>query len=274
MAKLIKHEYSNEQLVAIVEEIKNAEPLLAQGLFREVELSDLYNRANQMYEASVDHDSIQYRKYDRARRETTRWREVSRSGYVDEEDGRELLEIKQQIIELLDLRNVEVQSEEIFIPPNSEYLSRIAIRNILSTAQSSIDIKDDYLFSVNKLTKNIELLMILHPYLGTSLSLTVRLLGSSDNLPVEVISDVQAFLKQHDSVDFKGYSHRSDGERQTHDRFIIIDGTQVYKIGTSIKDIGTSQSSIDKVNDQSVASEYIAQFGDWWKKAKNYDGLG
>lgn len=273
MATLLKNIPTNDELVAIIEAIKNIESLLTQGLLRESELNDLENRASNAYESAVDHNSIQYRKYDRSRRQTTRWREVSRSGYVDQNDGAGLLELKQQIIELLDLHDIEVQPAEVFLPPNSEYRGRFILRNILSTAAKSIDIKDDYLFSVSKTTQNIELLPILQPYLGTSLSLSVRLLGSSKQLPAPILSDIKTFLKEHSSVKIMGYSHSSTGNRETHDRFIIIDEKDIYKIGTSIKDLGATQSNIDKVNDQSIKASYIKLFSEWWAKSSGYDGI-
>ena len=65
------------------------------------------------------------------------------------------------------------------------------------------------------------------------------------------------------------------GDRQTHDRFIIIDGKEVFKVGTSAKDLGVTmaQSSVDMVNDPDVTAEYIKQFDEWWCKASNYPGL-
>jgi hypothetical protein len=52
------------------------------------------------------------------------------------------------------LREVKVEPKEVFIAPGEPFTGRLAIRNILSRAQTSIDIKDDYLFSANKTTKN------------------------------------------------------------------------------------------------------------------------
>lgn len=264
---------TDDELLQIIEEIKKAEPLLAQGLLREGELTTLQSKANQAYESAADHDSIQYRKYDRQRRQTTRWREINRSGYINKEDGATLLILKQQITELLNLHQVEVQPTEIFLPANSEFTGRLALRNTLSTAAISVDIKDDYLFSANSHTKNIDLLAILQPYLDTPLKLRVRLLGSSKELPAQIISDVKAFIKQYPQVEFKGYSHSSDGNRETHDRFIIIDGKDTYKVGTSIKDLGAAQSNIDKVNNPAISAIYIKQFEEWWSKATAYTGL-
>src|SRR5258708_17927310 len=270
---ITKTSYTEADLLIIVEEVKKAEPLLAQGLLREDELNKLQSIEKHAYELMVNHDSVQYRKYDRSRREATRWREVSRSGYVDLDDAYVLLELKQQIIELLNLHQIPVQPTEIFLPPNSEHTGRVTVRNILSRASTSIDIKDDYLFGVNKTTKNIDLLLIVGPYLDTSLNITLRLLGSSDSLPSAVLSDVKAFITQYPTVQIKGFSHSTDGDKETHDRFIIIDGSEVYKIGASIKDLGSAQTSIDKVNDPAITAQFIHYFSSWWSRATAYPDL-
>ncbi len=259
-------------LIDIVEQIEEAKSLLAEGLYREKELEALQRRASEAYEATADHNSIQYRKYDRKRRERTIWREVSRSGYVVLDDAIQLIELQQQIIELLNLHDVDIQPTEIFVAPRTPFTTRTYLRNILSRAETSIDLKDDYLFSANRTTFNVELLNILQPYMNTSLNISARLLGSDQNPPNQVVSDVKAFMSQFPNVQIKGNMPPS-GSRETHDRFIIIDHNEVYKVGTSVKDLGSAQSAIDKVDDPSVIQKYVTQFDSWWTSAHDYSNL-
>lgn len=262
---------SDDELRKIIDEIDSAQTLLAQGLLREQEFNDIRSRANDAYEGTVDHDSIQYRKYDKSRREHTVWREVPKSGYVKEGNGWSFSDIRQQISELLDLKGAPApHPKELFLPPNSEYSARFNIRNILSTATKTIDIKDDYLFTVNKKTKNIEMLYILAPYLDTSLDIKVRLLGSEKELPATV-SDIDTFLRQYDNrAAIRGSTPNKNNQRETHDRFIIIDNDSVFQIGASIKDLGKAQSSIIAVDDTNVRKQYVSQFEEWWNVAKPY----
>ncbi|MBI4034282.1 hypothetical protein HY380_00075 [Candidatus Saccharibacteria bacterium] len=260
-------------LKKVIEEITKVEPILNQGLLRLDELRALTTIARREYEVASNHDSIQYRKYDKTRRSRTRWRPVRRSGYAESDDGSELLELKQEIAELLHMSGVKVETKEIFLPPGQPFLGRTAIRNILSRAAVSIDIKDDYLFSSNQHTKNLELLQILSPYLESSLKLRVRLLGSSQNLPRPVLSDVAAFMKQFPNAELKGYSHSEDGSKQTHDRFIIIDNKEVFTSGASLKDLGISQSAISQVKDETTTRQYTKVFDQWWVQASPYTGL-
>ncbi len=270
----------DETLQRIVDQIEEAKPLLAQGLYRDKELTELTQRAGNAYKGTADHNSVQYRKYDRDRRQTTRWREVSRSGYVGNDDAHDLFDLQQQIIELLNLHGVDIQTTELFIAPRTPYTARVYLRNILSRAKTSIDLKDDYLFSANRTTHNIDLLNILQPYMDSSLNITARLLGSDHilgssanpaTLPI-LVSDIRAFIAQYPRAEFKGNAP-VPGPRVTHDRFIIIDRTEVYKVGTSVKDLGSAQSGIDKVDTDTVARQFITQFDAWWAAAHDYPEL-
>jgi hypothetical protein len=271
--KRLTNSLNDDELSKLVEDINKAKPLLEQGLLRESELFELYRKSYDAYEGTVDHDSIQYRKYDKDRREHTVWREVSRSGYVDISDAADLLMIQQQIIELLNLHSVDVQPTELFISPGSDYTARFYIRNVLSRAAASIDIKDDYLFSANKTTQNIDLLWILQPYVSTALKIDLRLLGDQKNPPNSTAADIKAFMRQNPTVLIRGNAVPASGRRETHDRFIIIDHKDVFKIGASIKDLGSAQTSIDIVNDPTVSSSYVGQFETWWSNARPYTNL-
>lgn len=262
---------SDDELIEIIKEIDTAQGLLDQGLLREQEYNDVSKRASDAYENTADHNSIQYRKYDKSRRAKTVWRAVPTSGYVKEGGGWSFGDIRQQISELLDLKGTSVSSpKELFLPPNSEFDARLNIRNILSGATSSIDIKDDYLFTLNKNTKNVEMLYILAPYLDTSLDIKVRLLGSSKEL-TSTISDVNAFLDQYkDRAEIKGAVLNENNQKETHDRFIIIDNSSVFQIGASIKDLGKAQSSIIAIENADVCRQYKEQFEEWWNVAELY----
>lgn len=262
----------DETLQRIVDEIEAAKPLLAQGLYRVQELDQLTQQASNAYEGTADHDSVQYRKYDRDRNLSARWPAINNSGYVDTDDAYELLDLQQQIIELLNLHGVDIQTTELFIAPRTPYTARVYLRNILSRAKTSIDLKDDYLFSANRTTFNIELLNILQPYMASSLNISARLLGADQSPPAAVVSDVKVFIAQYPRAVFKGNAPPT-GSRETHDRFIIIDRTEVYKVGTSVKDLGTAQSGIDKVEDDTVVQQYISQFDTWWAAAHDYPNL-
>lgn len=172
---------SDDELVETVEFIKKIEPMMAQGLLRVTELSAIEDRVRKTFESAAGIDSVQFRKYDKARRENTRWRPARRSGYIEPQDANELLLLKQEIVELLSLNDIDVPSTEVFLPANSEFTARRELKNIFGSATESIDIKDDYLFSADSKTHNIEILTVLQPFIGTSIKLSLRLLGGHQN---------------------------------------------------------------------------------------------
>jgi len=264
---------SNDNLIKLIAEITENETLLNQGLLRVDELRIINQKASTEYELASDHGSIQYRKYDKSRRSTAQWTQTRRNGYAEPEDGNGLRILKQEIIELLHMRNVEIEPNEVFLSPGEPFTGRVVIRNILSRATASIDIKDNYLFSANNGTKNIELLAILSPYMSTSLGLKIRLLGASDNPPASTASDIALFIKQYPSVGIKGYSHSSAGDKETHGRFIIVDGKEVYVPDSSLKDLGLAQSLITQINDAANVQNYLKLFERWWLEASDYTNL-
>ncbi len=266
-------EENDQALVELVGEVDKAELLLSQGLLRVDELHDITRRATYAFETAADHD-IQYRKYDKARRSATMWVPVRQNGYAEPSDATSLRQLKQAIVELLHLREVEVEPKEVFIAPGEPFTGRVAIRNILSRAQVSIDIKDDYPFSADTHSKNITLLAVMGPYLEGEPGITARLLGSSRQLPDAVLSDVEAFLRQYGpSVRLKGFSHTASGARESHGRFIIVDGKEVFAVDGSVKDLGLTQALISQINDPNVIEQYLRQFEDWWARAVAYRGL-
>ncbi|HTE22062.1 MAG TPA: hypothetical protein VK674_03395 [Candidatus Limnocylindria bacterium] len=271
--KPIEQAVSDDELKDIVEQIEKMKPLLEEGIARQAELNTLTTRASNAYNGTADHDSVQYRKYDKSRREHTRWSPVPRSDYVGMQHANSLFELQQQIVELLSLHDVDIQPTELFIPPRSMFTARTQIKNILSRATSTIDIKDDYLFSANRTTMNIELLYIIDPFMQSSLNLSARLLGDSPNPPAAVASDVKLFLQQFPRAEVKGNAPAANGPKLTHDRFIIIDKKEVYKIGGSVKDLGSAQTAIDLVNDPTITQSYITQFDTWWTGAHDYSNL-
>lgn len=264
---------TDEQLQGIVDEINKYYPILMQGLLRDSELKLLTYNALTYYENAADRNSIQYRKYDKARRSRPIWKNEARSSYVEPSDGVELLELKQQIEELLDLHQFEPQTTELFLPAHTEYTARHYLRNILSSATTSIEIEDEHLFSGSELSQNIDILWIVQPYMNTSLNLEVKLLGKHQNPPKWVASDIKAFLAQNPKAQIRGNSPTNAGKTEAHDRFIIIDQRDVYKIGASIKDLGAAQTSIDKVDGASVAKQYLQQFNTWWQVANEYTNI-
>jgi hypothetical protein len=69
-----------------------------------------------------------------------------------------------------------------------------------------------------------------------------------------------------------GYSHSATGAKESHGRFIIIDGKEVYAVDASVKDLGLTQALITQIKDPTVVGQYINQFETWWTNASHIAG--
>jgi hypothetical protein len=75
----------------------------------------------------------------------------------------------------------------------------------------------------------------------------VNTLLLSQNASKPLILDVQKANAQYGGFELKSFS-------LSHDRFLIIDDTQVYHLGASLKDLGKKWFAFSKLDAQSVDS--------------------
>ena len=59
--------------------------------------------------------------------------------------------------------------------------------------------------------------------------------------------DVKKANEQYDHIEIKSFD-------KSHDRFLIIDDTEVYHLGASLKDLGKKWFAFSKMDKSSVAS--------------------
>lgn len=128
---------------------------------------------------------------------------------------------------------------EQFFPPNSEYDAYVAIRDILSRTQDSIFVVDGYV--------GTSLLMTLK-WLAVS-PISVRLLTGERSVKQDFGVELAAFRKQVPQVDIEVRTSSA-----FHDRFVVIDGTEVYHVGASLKDAGRRAFMISRIESAEIAS--------------------
>jgi len=78
-----------------------------------------------------------------------------------------------------------------------------------------------------------------------SLEVKVHLL--TKNVNKQLILDIQKANEQYGNFEAKAFT-------QSHDRFLIIDGTEVYHLGASLKDLGKKWFAFSKMETKSVDS--------------------
>ena len=142
---------------------------------------------------------------------------------------------------------------EQFFPPGTPYDAYVAIREIIEKSTSNA--------------------MIIDPYMGSTIFATlstisapkfsVQLLTTSKNLKPDFQVEASKFQAQYKTV-------RLDVRTTTdfHDRFIVIDKTNYYHVGASVKDAGKRAFLISRLQDKPIISaidQYIIQV---WDNAK------
>lgn len=153
------------------------------------------------------------------------------------------------------LQTEDALMSEKYFPPNSEHDAYVAIRDILGSAETSLTVVDGYVGPT--LLKTLGALN-----LG---ALTVHLLTKAGKLKSDFHTELSAFRKQHAAVTLEIRT-----EETFHDRFIVIDGVDVYHIGASIKDAGGKAFMISKVQDTSNANALVTSIASAWAAAIPY----
>ena len=141
---------------------------------------------------------------------------------------------------------------EQFFPPGTHYDAYVAIRDVLEKAASSIVIVDPYMGSTLFST-----LSAISPG-----SLSIHLLTTGKNLKPDFSVEASNFRLQYSTV---AMEVRTTSD--FHDRFIVIDGTEYYHIGASIKDAGKRAFLISRLEDGQVITALKQHIDQAWTSA-------
>ena len=172
-------------------------------------------------------------------------------------------EIKEQLVERLNdigwtitedmaLATQDAHVSEQFYPAGTQYDAYVAIREIIAKATSDIMIVDAYLGSSIFLT-----LSAIDPS-----KLTVKLLTTAKNLKADFRVEATKFQQQ-----FTGVQLEVRTTTDFHDRFIAIDGSDLYHVGASIKDAGRRAFLVSRLQDQPIIAALRLYLDQAWNKA-------
>ena len=108
---------------------------------------------------------------------------------------------------------------------------------IIRSAKSHIILIDNYidestLTHLTKKTKEVKLLLL------------------TKTISNQLTLDVKKANEQYDHIEIKSFD-------KSHDRFLIIDNTEVYHLGASLKDLGKKWFAFSKMDKSSVANILI-----------------
>lgn len=183
----------------------------------------------------------------------TRYKTVTRDGYLAPKDLGELEFWRNFIEKLLDEEGKSTKKERV-IKAGESYTARKILREIFKKAKQSIAIQDNYVDET--------LFVLLEPFKQENESLQVRVLTTSKFTP-SFKSDLMAFNKQYGDTEAR--VHKVEN---CHDRFIIIDGKELYHSGHSFKNLGEKLSAINLMEDADEKKKLFEEFKIWWKDGK------
>jgi len=158
----------------------------------------------------------------------------------------------QMAIEELKIK-IEIENslpEEIYFPPNSPLSIQKHIAKIIRQAKNYLWVADPYMDE-----KIIE-------ELTEVLAEEVRLLTNKEKgLFLQRLKAAREELKDK-KIEVKRFS-------DFHDRFYIIDKTQVWMLGSSYNQAGKKATLLSKVKNNNEKKKIISDFETWWSKASD-----
>ena len=140
---------------------------------------------------------------------------------------------------------------ELFFPRGTQHDAYVRIREIIHRAKRSLLIIDPYLDGT--------VFTILADIQGTPM---VKLFAA--NIPTDFALETAKFQQQHPQVQVE--TRRS---RDFHDRFIVIDETECWHIGCSIKDAGNKAFMLSAIKDSRNSEALLETLRHTWASAKS-----
>ncbi len=235
----------SSELLEMLSKIDESLDLAKKGLLLYTELQELQRNVEIALEKNIDHSTELWRDFDR-HRTVTYWQKYPSSKYTSETGRLPLW--REFIVKALEAKGINENRKQQLVQKGQYFTARQIIREVLGKAKDRIDIQDNY--------ANIELLAILENYVNENPKLKIRILTQR---PINTFkSDLNTFIKQYGSI-IEVKTHLD-----CHDRFIFIDGNEVYHSGHSFKDLGSKASLISSVENEEEKKKLILEFENWW----------
>jgi hypothetical protein len=192
-----------------------------------------------------------YRVLDRLRKEAPGWWTVTSTGYVAPENCANL----KYWLMVLDtvgrqyapdfIRHTHYDKKQHFIDAGEHLKAQQIVFNTMKRAKETLDIIDPYLDDT------------IFPYVESlEPGLKVRALAGKKPKPI-VKAMHTAYAASASNLDI-----RTDAT--FHDRYIIVDGQEVWALGTSINNMGGKATTISKITDATEQARTLAAFQAIW----------
>jgi len=174
-------------------------------------------------------------------------------GYITREPLEQLLGDMKYIRDVVaatpvvDVPSMKVTREGVFFA--GQYFDALRqVAELVRSAKASLVLIDGYIG-----TETLDLLS------GKAASVSVRIL--TKELPSHLKIVAEAFQKQHGRLEIRS-------SQAFHDRFLVIDDTEFYHFGASIKDLGRRGFMFSVIEEPDVVAGVRRKFQQEWTAAK------
>jgi hypothetical protein len=242
-----------KQLETLLDCLEKACDLCHRRLLLFDEAKQVVEETERKLEQLLPPDSTAFRIFDRERsKRTPWWREGGSGKYADQTHCAKVqscLELLQKILNEFEpdfLRHLEREKTQFFLSAGEMYESKKLLFGVFKRASTSLAVIDGYLD--DEVFDYIESL---------SVSISVRLLTSPrDTKPI--------FKRLYDALKQKRPNIEAKKNPDFHDRFLIIDASEVWHLGASINGAGKKAFMVNKVVDQDEVSRALSDYNKWW----------
>jgi hypothetical protein len=244
-----------EELERVLLSLEQAADLCGRRLLRQEEAAKVLAEAHQSVLVLLPRDSTAHRLYDRTTREAASWTRTSRSGYAESEDCKKIEErialIRRVVNELEPefLRDEHRDKDQFYFIEGDSYRPKKQVFGVMKKAITSLAVVDPYLDD-----QVFDYIESLDPVLSMQL-----LTGKKKPIFQSLFKSLKA---QRSNLEAKAFSG-------CHDRFIVIDGSEVWHLGASINGFGKAAFMVNKVVDDAERTRFLTDLSEWWRNGED-----
>lgn len=222
-------------------------------LLRIEEAQDIITEADRKLEELLPVDSTAFRIYDRSKRERTLWWENTMSRYVDRGDCENIeawVKIVREVIDEYEpefLRGERSDKKQYFLSAGDVYRAKKLILRIMKRAKKS--------------------LVIVDPYLDEDIFDYVDSLDTSVTIQFLTSSVKPMFKQLYHALRANRLNIEAKVCDLCHDRFLAIDGSEIWHLGASINGVGKKAFMVNKIIDSDEYDKLNSDMKMWWSKS-------
>lgn len=236
------------QLEKILESLESTADNCKNGILRIEEVQDVISKTRQKLQEILPKDSIPFRIFDRMKNEKSMWFEATTSGYANKDHCEKVdhwINIVQEVINKYDPEFLQHKNkDQYFLLDNDVYSAQKLVFKIMKKAKNSLIIVDQYLDEeifdyIDSLDNSIDIKMLT----GDQKSMFRKLYLNNKRTNIEAKEN-----------------------KQCHDRFLVVDGKEIWQLGASINGIGKKACMVNKIVDINESNKFLNNYQDWWAR--------